>query len=516
MLACVDGTQDGDRALRYAVKEARRRGTGLRIVHVEGPSVVSPPMVALAPVSTLHEVAAGIVKDAEAQARRLGWTDPDLEVIQTGGPRRDAILDFATDAVCIVLGRRSSAIDHLLTGSTTTAVAAHAAVPVISVPEQWDPSGDPAGWVVVGVEGRQALSSLLTMAMAEARSRKARLEVLHAWRPTGVYDVAVGQHVVASGWRAQTRDLLTERVHDLRRDADDQVEWTVTAEYDRPTVALVNASERADLVVLGSARPPHPAAPGAGIDDPDRASCCALPGHGGAPSAAPRVRPAMSAAGRVGTSGCALVLVLGAARAVHVYGWSDACWLVAAMAALGSTVVVGAHSIHPMRTVTMLRATMAWSLIILSLAGWRHAGARGALVLVVLLLVLAFAATGTLLRRRRDARTAASASPTGTRADSPATAASVKPPPSEVPPIALSVPDELEADDLCRAWRSSYLGLEAAGSVDSLLRAVHVRRLLLDELERVDPAAFHAWLRSRPRAAEDPERHFRRPSVLEG
>ena len=251
VLACVDGTEDGDRALHYAVKEARRRGTGLRIVHVEAPSVVSPPMVALAPVTTLHEVAAEIVKAAEARARRLGWSDPDLEVIQTGGPRRDSIFDFAADAVCIVLGRRSSALDHLLTGSTTTAVAEHAGVPVISVPEHWDPAANPRGWVVLGVEGREALAGLLATAMAEARSRGARLEVLHAWRATGVYDAAIGQHAVASGWRAQTSDLLTERVHDLRRDTDDQVEWTVNTEYDRPATALVKASERVDLVVLG-------------------------------------------------------------------------------------------------------------------------------------------------------------------------------------------------------------------------------------------------------------------------
>ena len=230
---------------------------------------------------------------------------------------------------------------------------------------------------------------------------------------------------------------------------------------------------------------------------------------------ATRGEPAMSASGRVGTTVCALALVMGASQAVHVYGWLQACWLVGAMAAVGSAVVVCAHSIRPLRPLTMVRATVAWSFVMLSLTGWLHAGARGAMVLVVLLVLVAFASVGAFLSRRRT-RTAACASSARPSACSFATVAWPAVPSSGEASAVLSVPDELQVDDLCRAWRSSYLGLQAAGSVDSLLRAVHVRRLVLDELERRDPAAFEAWLRSGPRAAGDPGRHFRRPPVLEG
>jgi hypothetical protein len=137
-------------------------------------------------------------------------------------------------------------------------------------------------------------------------------------------------------------------------------------------------------------------------------------------------------------------------------------------------------------------------------------------VLVVLLVLVAFASVGALLSRRLSTRTAACASSARPSACSFTTPIWPAVPSPGEPSEALSVPDELQVDDLCRAWRSSYLGLQAAGSVESLLRAAHVRRLVLDELERLDPAAFDAWLRSRPRAAGDPGRHFRRPPVLEG
>jgi len=250
VLACVDGTDDGDRAIRFAVEEAHRRGCGLHLVHVQMPPVVAPPMVPIVSPSTLHEVAAGILKSAEQRAREHGWTEPDLEVVHSVGPRRDAILRAAQGAGCIVLGRRSSSLDHLLTGSTTASVAAHADVPVASVSEAWEPAAA-HGLVVVGIDGPEVLAELARAGFEEARRRSARVEVLHAWRPAGIYDAAIGTHAVASTWRTRSRDDLTQWVHDLGHEVTRGVEWVITAEYDRPTTALAEASTRADLLVLG-------------------------------------------------------------------------------------------------------------------------------------------------------------------------------------------------------------------------------------------------------------------------
>ena len=69
---------------------------------------------------------------------------------------------------------------------------------------------------------------------------------------------------------------------------------------------------------------------------------------------------------------------------------------------------------------------------------------------------------------------------------------------------ALEIPDRIEDADLCLAWRSSFVALQRATTVESRLRIVLVRALYLDEMERSNPAAFVDWLSASPRAATSP------------
>lgn len=248
VMVCVDGSEDGLRALRYAVQEATRLQAVLRIVHVQQQIVVLAPMMPLVPDPTLHEVAADILKHAEQEARRLGYDGPELEAVLANGPRNAALLENSTDASCLVLGRRSARLQHLVGGSTTSSLAAHARVPVISVPETWQP-GPPRGVVAVGVDESEYSAAVLKAAWAAAKARGARLEIVHAWRPLFEYDVAIGARVLAQEWTDATRTMLTSWVHDNAPDGD--VEWTVEPHYDSATVALHEASETADLLVLG-------------------------------------------------------------------------------------------------------------------------------------------------------------------------------------------------------------------------------------------------------------------------
>jgi hypothetical protein len=64
----------------------------------------------------------------------------------------------------------------------------------------------------------------------------------------------------------------------------------------------------------------------------------------------------------------------------------------------------------------------------------------------------------------------------------------------------------MDSDRLCRAWRSSFLGLEAARSTMEVLDAVRVRQVLLDELHRRHLPEVRAWIAAGGRAASGPER----------
>ena len=135
----VDGTDAGRRALRYGVELAVSVGSPLRLVHVRHENIVLAPMMPLLPDPTLDEVAERVMSAAVAESRRLGWSGPAPEMVRGKAPRVPAIVEAARGSRCVVLGTRSSTSAHLFTGSTTNGVAAHADVPVVCVPEPWDP-----------------------------------------------------------------------------------------------------------------------------------------------------------------------------------------------------------------------------------------------------------------------------------------------------------------------------------------------------------------------------------------
>ncbi|MHA7155883.1 hypothetical protein [Arthrobacter sp. TMN-50] len=67
---------------------------------------------------------------------------------------------------------------------------------------------------------------------------------------------------------------------------------------------------------------------------------------------------------------------------------------------------------------------------------------------------------------------------------------------------------QLSEADLCRIWRCTYLVVIRASTAHDLNRLGTLRGDCLDELERRDPAAFAAWVKSGARASGDPEKFF--------
>jgi len=245
----VDGTEDGARAVRFAVAEARRRQGFLRLVHVQPHSFAgsTSPSMPLVPESTWHEVAAGVIKEAEQQAREAGYDDPHLEAMLATGPRTRVLVQLTEEAACLVLGVRTAPLEHLVAGSTTTSLAARAHAPVIAVPPTWDPA-EQFDRVVVGTDTPE-MTHVVAAAFDVARERRARLDVVHAWRPTSPYDAAIGSRVLADTWSAMVTTSLEQGIHESG--VGYGVEWTVSAHYERALTALHEAGNAADLLVVG-------------------------------------------------------------------------------------------------------------------------------------------------------------------------------------------------------------------------------------------------------------------------
>ena len=247
----VDGSDDGLRAVRYAVRAAHEMGCGMRLVHVLPETVPMAPMLPLISGERLSEVGRRIVRQAmeELSAQDAGKTVETDQIMRTGS-RVHVLSEEADRARLIVLGHRSrSAVDRFFTASTTTGVATRAHRAVVSVPRSWTPESD-RHHVVVGVDDPGQASELLSTAFAIAAARGARLTVLHAWRLPSPYDDVIASRVDQTPWQGVVKERLSELVQALEAEYP-AVEAAVDVRHEPPAAALVDYSRDADLLLLG-------------------------------------------------------------------------------------------------------------------------------------------------------------------------------------------------------------------------------------------------------------------------
>jgi len=245
----VDGSEDGLRAVQYAALLVREHDLSLRIVHVVNEIGVYGPMMPYVPDESFQEIGEGIVKDALRFAVSLQVSPDRVTTRLVHGGRAIRLTEDVDQVRCLVLGTRGSALEHLFTGSTTTAVLARASLPVITVPAAWDPEKPARRRVVVGADGSEVTEHVLAAAFAEASDRGAELQVVHAWRPASSYEGAV-EAQTREDWEQAMTAALTKSVDAVATDFP-EVRWTVSVQFQRAALALQEAAARADLLVVG-------------------------------------------------------------------------------------------------------------------------------------------------------------------------------------------------------------------------------------------------------------------------
>jgi len=260
LVVCVDGSEPAARAVRYATAVARQRGCVLRLVHVLHAAIPLAPRMPLFGADELRSIGLQVIQDASLEVRELSDNEVVTEEVLSHGQLVPAILSHAQCASGIVMASRSGGAQHLLTGSTTAGVLAGSHVPVTCVPPEWN-ADVRRGGVVVGI-ANPASKALVEPALARAHEQGEGLTLLHAWRPEGLYDAAIGGHALVDIWKRESEKTMREMVAG-RRDRYPDVEVDIDLRYDRPAVALVSASHDADLLVLG--RRGHRGPPGLAV-----------------------------------------------------------------------------------------------------------------------------------------------------------------------------------------------------------------------------------------------------------
>jgi nucleotide-binding universal stress UspA family protein len=133
----VDGSDASKKALRWAVEEARLRGTRVVALHAWQPPL-PPPNLTPAPVLDVVGLVPEVQKGAEELVREIVaevvGDEPEVPVdaVAVEGPAATALIEAAREAALLVVGSRGrGGLAALLLGSVSLECAQHAPCPVV-------------------------------------------------------------------------------------------------------------------------------------------------------------------------------------------------------------------------------------------------------------------------------------------------------------------------------------------------------------------------------------------------
>lgn len=257
VLAGVDGTEAGIAAARYGAAEAVRSGSALHLVYVVDP--YAPPLPTWPPAHTdpdsrMGKLGRAILAEAEEAVANSGAVVSTYLLL---GKPSAVLAQEAARARLLVLGDQPRArFDRIITSSIIGPVAAHSPVPMVVVPAAWPREGSPHE-IVVGVHDPAASIALVRRGLEVAAARGARLRLLHAWHTFGAYQdyLTVGSEEQA--WTERAERELSVALETARAECGPEaaaVDARIEVVHAQTAYALVEASRRAELLILGRAR----------------------------------------------------------------------------------------------------------------------------------------------------------------------------------------------------------------------------------------------------------------------
>jgi nucleotide-binding universal stress UspA family protein len=206
IVLAADGSDDADRALRWAAEQAFLERRPLTIVTATG----APGVPAVTPDMIDH--ARAVADAARAVAERL---HPGLDVTAAVriGDARQVLVDLSRRVHLIVLGSRGRGVfKSTVLGSVSAAVSRDAACPVIVCRPAHRRAGEPYRGVLVGADGTPESLPVIEFAFQQASLHRLPLTVVHAlWDELATAHLPVEVSADVQGLEEQ-RLLLAESV----------------------------------------------------------------------------------------------------------------------------------------------------------------------------------------------------------------------------------------------------------------------------------------------------------------
>jgi nucleotide-binding universal stress UspA family protein len=250
----ADGSSASNAAVCWAARDAVLRCLPLTVVHVVNPVAVawphSPPPSGLA-VWQENE-GRRILADALKIARDNVTDNPriPIETDLIFSATVPTLVDRSKEAELMVVGNRGrTAVAGGLLGSVSSSLVRRAHSPVAVIHDENPRMPHPAqAPVLVGIDGSPASELATAIAFDEASRRHVDLIALHAWSDTEIFELP---GLDWSAVKAEEERLLAEGLAGWQERYPDVTVHRLLVR-DRPARALVDKSESAQLVVLGS------------------------------------------------------------------------------------------------------------------------------------------------------------------------------------------------------------------------------------------------------------------------
>ena len=243
----VDGSRGCERAVDWAMAEARRRGWAVRLVHAV------PRLHPADPEPLLHDQRARVdrvLSRARQVAGRYADVATTIERAETFGvDPGSALVEASRQAECLVVGRVGEGwAANPLAGSVTRHVARHAACPVAVI---GGIAREPSARIVVGWDGSDDAERALGFALARAERTHDSVTAIRAWSSAHLEHPSPVLRLPPGGRQPYESEAMEVDIAPWREKFG-SVELVAEAiEGDAPRV-LRSASSDADLLVVGA------------------------------------------------------------------------------------------------------------------------------------------------------------------------------------------------------------------------------------------------------------------------
>ncbi|PRI12172.1 universal stress protein [Leucobacter massiliensis] len=244
----VDGSEQSRAALAWGLARATERGASVELLHVADDSFLSESVAFL---SEAQQASEQMLQGETEYARSLGFSGKITGTAVVGHPIAE-LEEASKHADLLVLGAHGgSRFAGSFFGTRAVKAAATAHCPVAVIPAD-DADAVSRTGVVVGVDGSEPSKRAIAFAAEEASTRGVPLIAVYAWMPplTPGLEYLWSEELVESQ-RAAAEEAIAIGVAGLaQRYPDLEVRREIV--QSAPVAALVQAAERADMIVVGS------------------------------------------------------------------------------------------------------------------------------------------------------------------------------------------------------------------------------------------------------------------------